>query len=58
MQIVHLNNLQGEGRSQSRIISEPFPFTQFIAVTAYQNEDVTRLKIRHNPFAKVCKYPK
>ncbi|CAF2521907.1 unnamed protein product [Rotaria sp. Silwood2] len=29
-----------------------FPETQFIAVTAYQNEDVTRLKIDHNPFAK------
>ncbi|CAM4856086.1 unnamed protein product [Rotaria socialis] len=29
-----------------------FPETQFIAVTAYQNEDVTRLKIDNNPFAK------
>ncbi|CAF1250140.1 unnamed protein product [Adineta steineri] len=29
-----------------------FPETQFIAVTAYQNENVTRLKIDHNPFAK------
>ncbi|UJR35234.1 hypothetical protein I4U23_027999 [Adineta vaga] len=29
-----------------------FPETQFIAVTAYQNERVTRLKIDHNPFAK------
>ena len=26
--------------------------SQFIAVTAYQNEDVTKLKIRFNPFAK------
>ena len=26
-----------------------FPETQFIAVTAYQNEKVTRLKIDHNP---------
>ena len=26
--------------------------TQFIAVTAYQNERVTSLKVRHNPFAK------
>ena len=33
----------------------PFPVTQFIAVTAYQNEDVTTLKIDHNPFAKAFK---
>ncbi|KAI3389788.1 hypothetical protein SNEBB_001935 [Seison nebaliae] len=26
--------------------------TQFIAVTAYQNTDITQLKIDHNPFAK------
>ena len=29
-----------------------FPSTQFIAVTAYQNSRVTKLKIAHNPFAK------
>ncbi|ESN92282.1 hypothetical protein HELRODRAFT_89689, partial [Helobdella robusta] len=29
-----------------------FPETQFIAVTAYQNEKVTQLKIDNNPFAK------
>ncbi|ESN92283.1 hypothetical protein HELRODRAFT_89719, partial [Helobdella robusta] len=29
-----------------------FHQTSFIAVTAYQNELVTRLKIHHNPFAK------
>uniref|UniRef100_A0A673CS02 Eomesodermin homolog b n=1 Tax=Sphaeramia orbicularis TaxID=375764 RepID=A0A673CS02_9TELE len=29
-----------------------FPETQFIAVTAYQNTDITQLKIDHNPFAK------
>ena len=29
-----------------------FPNTQFIAVTAYQNSRVTKLKIEHNPFAK------
>jgi len=26
--------------------------TSFIAVTAYQNEQITQLKIDHNPFAK------
>ncbi|XP_069703742.1 T-box transcription factor TBX6-like isoform X2 [Periplaneta americana] len=29
-----------------------FPETEFIAVTAYQNEQVTKLKINNNPFAK------
>uniref|UniRef100_UPI0037E9173E T-box transcription factor TBX2b-like n=1 Tax=Semicossyphus pulcher TaxID=241346 RepID=UPI0037E9173E len=29
-----------------------FPETEFIAVTAYQNEKITQLKIDHNPFAK------
>ncbi|XP_049440775.1 eomesodermin homolog b isoform X1 [Epinephelus fuscoguttatus] len=29
-----------------------FPETQYIAVTAYQNTDITQLKIDHNPFAK------
>ena len=29
-----------------------FEETQFIAVTAYQNEAITKLKIDNNPFAK------
>ncbi|CBY08429.1 unnamed protein product [Oikopleura dioica] len=29
-----------------------FPEMEFIAVTAYQNEKITQLKINHNPFAK------
>ena len=29
-----------------------FPETEFVAVTAYQNEKVTQLKIDNNPFAK------
>ncbi|GJQ83361.1 hypothetical protein Trydic_g18145 [Trypoxylus dichotomus] len=33
-------------------ITLSFPETQFIAVTAYQNEMITSLKIEHNPFAK------
>ncbi|CAJ0578614.1 unnamed protein product, partial [Mesorhabditis spiculigera] len=28
------------------------PITEFIAVTAYQNQTITNLKIKHNPFAK------
>ncbi|XP_061911073.1 T-box transcription factor TBX21 [Entelurus aequoreus] len=36
----------------SKAQSFVFPETQFIAVTAYQNADITQLKIDHNPFAK------
>ncbi|XP_043920693.1 eomesodermin homolog isoform X1 [Protopterus annectens] len=36
----------------SKTQSFTFPETQFIAVTAYQNTDITQLKIDHNPFAK------
>ena len=32
------------------------PETTFIAVTQYQNEAVTRMKIAHNPFANGFKY--
>lgn len=40
------------GTEQRRVVTFPFPETQFIAVTAYQNEEVTSLKIKYNPFAK------
>ncbi|KAK6329512.1 hypothetical protein J4Q44_G00014900 [Coregonus suidteri] len=40
------------GRPQRMITSHSFPETQFIAVTAYQNEEITALKIKYNPFAK------
>ncbi|XP_023670083.1 T-box transcription factor TBX21 isoform X1 [Paramormyrops kingsleyae] len=36
----------------SKTLTFVFPETQFIAVTAYQNADITQLKIDHNPFAK------
>ena len=29
-----------------------FPESTFIAVTAYQNNQITKLKIQNNPFAK------
>ncbi|TRY82266.1 hypothetical protein DNTS_009372, partial [Danionella cerebrum] len=38
--------------SDSKTQSFTFPENQFIAVTAYQNTDITQLKIDHNPFAK------
>ncbi|XP_041362119.1 T-box brain protein 1-like [Gigantopelta aegis] len=34
------------------LLTHCFLETQFIAVTAYQNTDITQLKIDHNPFAK------
>lgn len=40
------------GSEHRRVVTYPFPETQFIAVTAYQNEEVTSLKIKYNPFAK------
>lgn len=46
---VHLVRVGSEDR---RLLTYPFPETQFIAVTAYQNEEVTSLKIKYNPFAK------
>ena len=39
-------------RKTTVVKSFAFPKTQFIAVTAYQNEEVTALKIKFNPFAK------
>lgn len=32
-----------------------FPETEFIAVTAYHNAEITRLKINHNPFASAMR---
>jgi len=36
----------------SNYVTLVYPETSFMAVTAYQNERVTQLKIDHNPFAK------
>ncbi|XP_065084002.1 T-related protein [Ochlerotatus camptorhynchus] len=49
---VHLVQVVSEQREQRNVHTYPFPETQFIAVTAYQNEEVTSLKIKYNPFAK------
>ncbi|XP_072118329.1 T-box transcription factor TBX19-like isoform X1 [Mobula birostris] len=46
---VHIVRVGGPHRM---ISNHTFPETQFIAVTAYQNEEVTALKIKNNPFAK------
>ncbi|KAG8037634.1 hypothetical protein G9C98_005845 [Cotesia typhae] len=47
---VHLVRVGAE--EQRTVLTYRFPETQFIAVTAYQNEEVTGLKIKYNPFAK------
>ncbi|XP_062286609.1 T-box transcription factor T isoform X3 [Scomber scombrus] len=46
---IHIVRVGGPRRM---ITSHSFPETQFIAVTAYQNEEITALKIKYNPFAK------
>ncbi|KAH9525378.1 hypothetical protein Btru_001224 [Bulinus truncatus] len=48
-----LHVVKVNSRTQKKtILTFSFPETQFIAVTAYQNEEITALKIKHNPFAK------
>ncbi|CAD6206839.1 GSCOCG00010097001-RA-CDS [Cotesia congregata] len=49
--------LSSPNENMMNLFSQPsltftFPETEFIAVTAYQNESITKLKIDHNPFAK------
>uniref|UniRef100_A0A8C7EY80 T-box transcription factor 19 n=2 Tax=Neovison vison TaxID=452646 RepID=A0A8C7EY80_NEOVI len=46
---VHIVRVGGAHRM---VANCSFPETQFIAVTAYQNEEITALKIKYNPFAK------
>ena len=48
LHIVEVNDLKENENVQTFM----FPETKFIAVTAYQNTDVTQLKIDNNPFAK------
>nr|WCC58477.1 brachyury 3 [Margelopsis haeckelii] len=40
------------GNETKMVSIHTFEETRFIAVTAYQNEDITSLKIKYNPFAK------
>ena len=47
---IHLVKV-GNGEKQT-VATYTFPDTQFVAVTAYQNEEITALKIKYNPFAK------
>ena len=49
----HAHPASGSVEHVEEVLTRSFPPTQFIAVTAYQNEDVTGLKIKYNPFAKV-----
>ncbi|CAF1181352.1 unnamed protein product [Adineta ricciae] len=57
LNIVEVSGRSSDPTSSNKSNSPPkhtftFPETQFIAVTAYQNTDVTQLKIDNNPFAK------
>nr|AAU95752.1 brachyury [Sycon raphanus] len=49
---VHVVPEQGQRIDRLPCNWKSLPETQFIAVTAYQNEDLTRLKILRNPYAK------
>ncbi|XP_049419435.1 T-box transcription factor TBX21 isoform X2 [Epinephelus fuscoguttatus] len=53
---LHIVEVKEDGTEDAFLSSKAqtfiFPETQFIAVTAYQNADITQLKIDHNPFAK------
>lgn len=53
--IPYLHVIRGadmHGHSAACITTVFFPETEFIAVTAYQNDEITRMKIANNPFAK------
>jgi len=40
------------GDERLHVTCQEFPETEFVAVTAYQNEAMTQLKIDQNPFAR------
>ncbi|XP_052087918.1 T-box transcription factor TBX18-like [Mytilus californianus] len=48
---VHVERLSTENIPEEHFVTS-FPQTSFMAVTAYQNQEITRLKIARNPFAK------
>ncbi|XP_013385442.1 brachyury protein homolog A [Lingula anatina] len=48
---IHLVKV-GSRNERKSMSTFSFQETQFIAVTAYQNEEITSLKIKYNPFAK------
>merc|ERR1719494_10774 len=48
---LHIMKVGGKD-SEKTVSTHSFPETHFIAVTAYQNEEITALKIKYNPFAK------
>ncbi|KAK2874388.1 hypothetical protein Q8A67_021541 [Cirrhinus molitorella] len=51
--VIEINKSGDEDTSDpDRVQTFTFPETQFTSVTAYQNTDITQLKIDHNPFAK------
>ncbi|KAL5010034.1 hypothetical protein ScPMuIL_012339 [Solemya velum] len=49
---IHIEKVEDAQSAVSERYVVSFPQTSFIAVTAYQNQEITRLKIARNPFAK------
>lgn len=48
---IHVEKLSAAGDPEEHYVTS-FLQTSFMAVTAYQNQEITRLKIARNPFAK------
>lgn len=48
---LHVHQISADGRTVRHFVTS-FPQTSFTAVTAYQNQEITKLKIARNPFAK------
>lgn len=49
---IHIYSIDNNTRGLTHIVTKHFDCTEFIAVTAYQNDAITRLKVSYNPFAK------
>jgi len=52
---VRILRLSSARTTVKQIYSFILPHTEFIAVTAYQNDNITKLKIQNNPFARAFK---
>ncbi|XP_043231542.1 T-box transcription factor T homolog [Amphibalanus amphitrite] len=52
LHIVRVNVIPGQGLEAVNVMSHRLRVTGFVAVTAYQNDKVTALKVENNPFAR------
>lgn len=54
---LHIVQLPETSSGCGTMSSHVFKETQFVAVTAYQNDKITQMKIKHNPYAKAFQGP-